>query len=235
MAGENILIIEDDTDISELVKFNLSKEHYRVECAYSGEAALKAIKAQTFDLCLLDLMLPGVDGLDVCRTLKKDPSTAAIPIIMVTAKGEEADIVLGIELGAEDYMVKPFSPKVLMAKVRAVFRRKSLPEITTGRPINIYEMTIHPGRHEVVVRGEIIDLTYTEFQLLYHLASRPRWVFTRYQIVNAINGENYAVTDRAVDVQVANLRKKLGEYGKFIETVRGIGYRFSDKASTDEE
>jgi two-component system phosphate regulon response regulator PhoB len=235
MGGENILVVEDDTDISELIKYRLLKERYRVECVFSGDAALEAVNTDSFDLCLLDIMLPGLDGLEVCRILKNDPSTASLPIIMVTVKGEEADIVTGLELGAEDYIVKPFSPKVLIARVRAVFRRKSLPEITSGRPITAYEITIHPGRREVVIQGKTVDLTFTEFELLYHLASRPGWVFTRYQIVNAINGENYAVTDRAVDVQVVNLRKKLGDYGKFIETVRGVGYRFWDRAYAEEK
>jgi len=230
MAGESILVVEDDNDILELIKYNLLKERYTVEGAVTGEAALHSASARSFDLCLLDIMLPGIDGLEVCRILKKDPRTAPIPIIMVTAKGEEADIVTGLEMGAEDYLVKPFSPRVLIAKVRTVFRRKTTPEITSGRPINVYDMTIHPGRREVITKGKAIDLTFTEFQLLYHLASKPGWVFTRYQIVNAINGEDYAVTDRAVDVQIVNLRKKLGNYGRFIETVRGIGYRFSDRA-----
>jgi two-component system alkaline phosphatase synthesis response regulator PhoP len=235
MAGENILIVEDDADISELIKYSLSKEHYRVECAFSGEMALKAAKARSFDLCLLDILLPGLDGLAVCRLLKNDPSTASMPIIMISAKGEDSDIVTGQELGAEDYIVKPFSPRVLVAKVRTIFRRKSAPDITSKGPITAYELTIHPGRREVLISGKAIDLTYTEFQILYHLVSKPGWVFTRYQIINAINGEDYAVTDRVVDVQVVNLRKKLGDYGKFIKTVRGVGYRFSDRASTDEK
>jgi two-component system, OmpR family, alkaline phosphatase synthesis response regulator PhoP len=233
MAGENILIVEDDTDILELIKYNLLKERYRVEGVVTGEMALRNAAKMSFDLCLLDIMLPGMDGLEVCRLMKKDPRTAPIPIIMVTAKGEEADIVTGLEMGAEDYIVKPFSPKVLIAKVRTVFRRKATPEVTSGRPINVYELTIHPGRREVAIGGKFVDLTFTEFQLLYHLANKPGWVFTRYQIVNAINGEDYAVTDRAVDVQIVNLRKKLGDYGKFIETVRGIGYRFSDRADAE--
>jgi two-component system, OmpR family, alkaline phosphatase synthesis response regulator PhoP len=229
MAGENILVVEDDSDILELIRFNLLKDRYRVETAMSGELAIQSAATTVFDLCLLDIMLPGLDGLDVCRLMKKDPRAAQIPIIMVTAKGEESDIVTGLEMGAENYIVKPFSPKVLIAKVRTVFRRKAAPEVTSGRPLNVYDISIHPGRREVLIRGKEVDLTYTEFQLLYHLASKPGWVFTRYQIVNGINGEYYAVTDRAVDVQIVNLRKKIGGYGKFIETVRGIGYRFTDR------
>ena len=229
MPGENILVVEDDSDILELIRYNLLKERYRVETAMSGENALQSAATNVFDLCLLDIMLPGLDGLEVCRLMKKDPRIAQIPIVMITAKGEEADIVTGLEMGAEDYIIKPFSPKVLVARVRTIFRRKATTEVTAGRPLNVYEMSIHPGRREVLIKGKTVDLTFTEFQLLYHLASKPGWVFTRYQIVNAINGEDYAVTDRAIDVQIVNLRKKLGGYGKFIETVRGIGYRFADK------
>ncbi len=235
MPGEKILVIEDDINIMELIRYNLIKERFQVECAPTGEAGMQMANSGSFDLCLLDIMLPGLNGLEVCRLIKRDPALHQLPIIMVSAKVEDADIVAGLDLGAEDYIIKPFSPKVLIARVRAVFRRKSLPEITTGRPINAYEMTIHPGRHEVKIKGKTVDLTLTEFQLLYQLASKPGWVFTRYQIINALNGDDYSVTDRAVDVQIVNLRRKLGEYGKFIETVRGIGYRFWDRASSEEK
>lgn len=229
MVKENVLIVEDDRDISELIDYNLSKEGFRTTCIAEGEAAIKLAKLKSFDICLLDLMLPDIDGLEVCKALKADSKTAEMPIIMVTAKGEESDIVVGLEMGADDYLTKPFSPKVLIARIKTVLKRKK--QIAPGQngPVMISGISIHPGRHEVSINGRVIELTFTEFQLLRFLASKPGWVFTRYQIVDAIKGEDYAVTDRAVDVQIVGLRKKLGEHGKLIETIRGVGYRFSDK------
>ncbi len=227
MAKETILIIEDDRDILELVDYNLSKEGYKTICLTSGEQAVNIAKSKTPNLILLDLMLPDLDGLEVCKLIKNDPKTSHIPIVMLTAKGEESDIVTGLELGADDYITKPFSVKVLIARIRAAFRRKISPTDDTS-PIKITDLVIHPGRHEVMIKDKIIDLTLTEFRLLYLLARRPGWVFTRYQIVNGIHGDDYPVTDRSVDVQIAGLRKKLGNYGSHIETVRGIGYRFRE-------
>jgi two-component system, OmpR family, alkaline phosphatase synthesis response regulator PhoP len=229
MPGENLLVVEDDKDIQELIKYNLQKEQYQVLCASSGEEALKMVKTRTFDLILLDLMLPGIDGLEICKVLKSEPLTATIPIIMVTAKGEDADVVLGLELGADDYIVKPFSPRVLIARIRTVLRRESNVQADLKQVINFGGLTIHLGKREVLLNNKVIDLTFTEFELLHHLASHPGWVFTRYQIVNAVKGDDYPVTDRSVDVQIAGLRKKLGEYGDLIETIRGVGYRFSEK------
>ena len=173
-------------------------------------------------------MLPGIDGLDVCKSLKGDSKTKSIPIIMVTAKGEDADVVSGLELGAEDYVTKPFSPRILSARVKAALRRQRGPldDKSAKAPITIEELHINPGRHEVLIKDKLIELTNTEFKLLHLLASQPGWVFTRYQIVDNVHGEDYPVTDRSVDVQVVGLRKKLGRYGKCIETVRGVGYRF---------
>ena len=180
------------------------------------------------DLIILDLMLPNVDGLDVCKELKKNSQTQHIPIIMLTAKTEEADVVTGLELGADDYVTKPFSPRVLVARVRAVLRRKTYGLDNKSEPLSIHEIIIHPGRHEVLVDGESVDLTFTEFNILQFLAKRPGWVFTRYQIVDAVRGDDYPVTERSVDVQIVGLRKKLGDYGHYIETVRGVGYRFKE-------
>jgi two-component system phosphate regulon response regulator PhoB len=177
---------------------------------------------------VLDLMLPGVDGLEVCRLLKADPSTQGIPVVMLTAKGEESDIVVGLELGADDYITKPFSPKVLLARLRAVLRRKGREENRDTAVLTRKELSIDPGKHEVVLAGEKLDLTATEFRVLHFLARRPGWVFTRQQIVDAVKGEDYPVTERSVDVQMVGLRKKLGEYADYIETVRGIGYRFKE-------
>lgn len=230
MSSAHILLIEDDEDIQQLVEYNLLKEGYRVSCTENGEDGLDLVRKEQPDLLLLDLMLPGVDGLQVCRTLKRDPQTAKIAIIMLTAKGEESDVVTGLEMGADDYVPKPFSPKVLMARIRAVLRRREQPSRQKDAVVRIHDLVIDPGRHEVHVGEKAVQLTFTEFKLLQLLAGRPGWVFTRYQIVNAIRGQDYVVTDRAVDVQVVGLRKKLGKAGRYIETVRGVGYRFKDES-----
>jgi len=223
---KTVLVVEDEEDILALLHFNLIKAGYLADCATHGEEALQAVAAHKPDLILLDLMLPGIDGLEICRRLRADEATSEIPIIMLTACGEEADVVTGLELGADDYVTKPFSIKVLLARVQTVMRRKSeLPE-TDAEELIRGALRIHPGRNLVQVDGTTIDVTFTEFRVLEALASRPGWVFTRYQIVNAVRGEDYAVTDRAVDVQIAGLRKKLGSCGHYIETVRGVGYRF---------
>jgi two-component system alkaline phosphatase synthesis response regulator PhoP len=228
MAKEHILVVDDEEDILELVRYNLVKEGYRVTTVASGEEALKSARSAQSDVILLDLMLPGVDGLEVCRLLKHDPKTQHIPIIMLSAKGEEADIVTGLELGAADYITKPFSPRVLVARLRAVLRRRVTETVSESAPLTIHELVIHPGRHEVLVRNQPADLTVTEFRLLHMLARRPGWVFTRTQIVNGVHGDDYPVSDRSVDVQVVGLRKKLGVSGDYIETVRGVGYRFKE-------
>jgi two-component system phosphate regulon response regulator PhoB len=228
MAKEHILVVDDEEDILELVRYNLAKEGYRVTTVASGEEAMKSARSVQPDIILLDLMLPGVDGLEVCRLLKRDPKTQHLPIIMLSAKGEEADIVTGLELGAADYITKPFSPRVLVARLRAVLRRRATDTISETTPLTIHEMVIHPGRHEVLVEGRPVDLTATEFRLLHMLARRPGWVFTRSQIVNGVHGSDYPVSDRSVDVQVVGLRKKLGPSGDYIETVRGVGYRFRE-------
>lgn len=228
-AKTQILIIEDEEDIRELVRYNLERENFAVIEAESGEAGLKSVAQKKPDLILLDLMLPGKDGLQICRELKRSEATRDIPVVMMTAKGEESDIVTGLELGAEDYVVKPFSPKVMVARVKAVLRRKvAVPASDTEDVLNIKGIMIHPGRHEVTVGGKAVDLTASEFGILHFLARRPGWVFTRYQIVDAVHGDDYPVTERSVDVQIVGLRKKLKKAGDAIETVRGIGYRFKD-------
>lgn len=228
MPRETILVVEDEADILELVRYNLARDGYMVLEAESGEEALRLIRAQRPDLIVLDLMLPEIDGLEVCRRLKANSDLATIPIVMLTAKGEESDICAGLELGADDYIVKPFSPRVLSARVRAVLRRGETQIPGEEDTIEIHNVVIHPGRHEVLVDGEAVTLTHTEFKILHYLARRPGWVFTRYQIVDAVHGQDYAVTDRSVDVQIVGLRKKLGEAGSYIETVRGVGYRFKE-------
>ncbi len=228
MAKQKILAVDDEEDILELLRFNLTKEGFAVVCAASGEEALKSAHSHRPDLILLDLLLPGMDGLEVARRLKSDPATKEIPIIMVTAKGEEADIVTGLEVGAEDYITKPFSRKVVIARVRAVLRRKASAPADDQEVVSAHDLAIHPGRREVLVKGKPVPLTFTEFGILSFLARRPGWVFTRSQIVDAVKGDEYFVTDRAVDVQIVGLRKKLGSAAKVIETVRGVGYRFKE-------
>ena len=234
MLKQSVLVVEDDDDIRELVSYNLLKEGYQVAGVACGEDALAAVAAKPPDLILLDLMLPGLDGLSVCRQLKGNPATEPLPVVMLTAKGEEADIVAGLNLGADDYVTKPFSPKVLLARVQAVLRRAAAErrrgeeEPEPAETIEIRELTIHLGRHEVSVEGRPVELTATEFKLLHFLAQRPGWVFTRQQILDGVHGDTYASTDRAVDVQVVGLRRKLGPAGSYIETVRGVGYRFKE-------
>ena len=231
MSREKILIVEDEVDICEVLKYNLQKEGYRISIITSGEETLKTAKYLQPHLILLDLMLPGIDGLEVCRLLKNDRQTQSIPVIILTAKSGESDIITGLELGADDYVTKPFSPKILIARVRTTLRRKLQKSIDTVDSVRIQELEIHPGRHEVLIDENPVDLTYTEFQILYLLTSRPGWVYTRYQIVEAVRGDDYNVTDRSVDVQIVGLRKKLGDYGRCIVTVRGVGYRFQDHPS----
>lgn len=226
MPREKVLVVDDEEDILELLRFNLSREGFRVSCAMSGEDALKMVHSEIPDLIVLDLMLPGMDGLEVARELKTQEDTRVIPILMLTAKGEESDVVIGLELGADDYVTKPFSIRILVARVKALLRRKKEKQPDEKSPISIHEMVIHPGRREVLINGRPVELTFTEFGILHFLASRAGWVFTRSQIVDAVRGDGYFVTDRSVDVQIVGLRKKLGPAGKYIETVRGVGYRF---------
>lgn len=229
MSKETILIVDDEEDIIELIKYNLKSEGYTILTAMTGEQAIKIAKKSQPDLLVLDLMLPGIDGLEVTRHLKKEDATMDIPIVMVTAKGEESDIVAGLELGANDYISKPFSPKELTARIRAILRRRK--KTIPGDPPRINQegdMTIDRAKHIVTIEGQMIDLTLSEFDLLSFLADKKGWVFTRGQIVDAVHGENYAVTERSVDVIIVGLRKKLKQYASHIETVRGVGYRFKE-------
>ncbi len=228
MSKKSILVVEDEDDIAELIRYNLEAEHYQVTVAASGEKGVEAARRILPSLVLLDLMLPGMNGLEVCRTLKSDASTASIPIVMVTARGEESDVIAGLELGADDYVTKPFGIRVLLARVRAAMRRRAVKLPAEDEVLRLHDLEIHPGRHQVLAGKEAIALTNTEFRILHFLARRPGWVFTRYQIVDGIRGENYPVTERAVDVQVVALRRKLGGFGGLIETVRGVGYRFKE-------
>jgi len=225
MHNKLILVVEDEEDILELVCFNLRKAGYHVRGVPSGEEALKDIERQIPSLIILDLMLPGADGFDVCKSLKSDFRTKAVPIIMLTARSEESDIVIGLELGADDYLTKPFSPRELIARVRAILRRTETDDSDHETLLKVHDIEINSKRHEVLISGNKISLTSTEFRVLQLLAVRPGWVFTRDQIVGAVHDQEYAVTDRSVDVMIVGLRRKLGTSGQFIETVRGVGYR----------
>jgi two-component system phosphate regulon response regulator PhoB len=228
MAKKSVFVVEDEEDILELLRYHLTREGYAVAAAVNGEDALASIPRDMPDLILLDLMLPGLDGLEVCRRLKSNSKTVGIPVVMVTAKGEESDVVAGLELGADDYITKPFSMKVLIARVRTVLRRKRELPAATDSTIRIHGLVIDPGRRQVLAGGRPVELTFTEFAVLHFLAGRPGWVMTRNQIIDAVRGEDYAVTDRAVDVQIVGLRKKLGKSAEYIQTVRGVGYRFKE-------
>lgn len=234
MAKPTILVVDDEEDIRELVELNLRREGYHVLTCETGEQALHRAASKAPDVIVLDLMLPGIDGLEVCRRLKADPKTQQIVVVMLTAKGEEADIVTGLELGADDYVTKPFSGKVLVARVRRLLR-KQREEGDEQAVVRIHDLIIDPSRHEVLVEDRAVSLTLTEFNILHTLARRPGRVFTRYQIVDSIHDSDYLVTDRAVDVQIVSLRRKLGSSAKYIETVRGVGYRFMDRPAAANE
>jgi len=228
MPPVNITIIEDEEDIRHLLSYNLEKAGYAVTGFESGEAGLAGVRASPPDLVLLDLMLPGIDGMEVCRQLKLDAATRDVPVIIVSAKGEETDIIAGLEQGADDYLSKPFSTKIMLARIQAVLRRASLPLPDESEVIEVDGLVLDPRKFAASIAGTALELTAGDFRLLQFLASHRGWVFTRYQIVDAIRGEGYVVTERAIDVQVAGLRKKLGDYGHLIQTVRGVGYRFKD-------
>ena len=224
-----ILVIEDEPDIAELLEYNLKTAGYNVTKANNGKSGLIKAKKLKPDLILLDLMLPGIQGLDVCRIIKSDSETKSIFVIMLTALGQEQDIVKGLETGADDYILKPFSIKVLRARIKSVLRRQSAD--IDQEVVEINEVRIYPRTREVIVGDTKLNLTFTEFQILHLMLSHPGWVFTRYQIINKIRGDNYPITDRSVDFQIVGLRKKMREYGKMIETVRGVGYRFHPNES----
>jgi two-component system phosphate regulon response regulator PhoB len=224
---ERILVVDDEKDILELIDYNLSKNGYKVKTVPSGEEALELIKDNDYDLIILDLMLPGVDGFDLCKIIKADKHKANIPIVMVTAKAEEADKVAGLEIGADHYVTKPFSPRELLAIVKATLRRKPVKEEEEKPIIERGDLKIHVGRHEVTIKDKPVELTHLEFLILLALAKKPGWVMTRYQIVDSTRGEGVTVTDRSVDVHIVSLRKKLGD-ADCIETVRGVGYKFKE-------
>lgn len=228
MVTGPVLIVEDESDIARLMKFHLEREGYEAHVASTGRVALEATERLQPGLIILDIMLPDLDGLEVCRRLKREAATKDIPIVMVTARGEESDVVVGLELGAEDYVTKPFSPRVLVARVKAVMRRRAS---DAGGQIALAggDVTIDPARHTVRISGQEIELTLTQYRLLHYLAARPGFVRTRDQIVAAVRGEDAVLSSRAIDVHIAALRQRMGPMGDLIETVRGVGYRMSDQ------
>jgi two-component system alkaline phosphatase synthesis response regulator PhoP len=229
---EKILVVEDENDILEVIQYNLAREGYKVTCTRDGDQGLTRIKRDAPDLVILDLMLPGLDGIEVCRRIKQDPITNGIPVIMVTAKSEESDVILGLGVGADDYLTKPFSPKELVARVKTVLRRGPLKEErAVGERVVRGELVIDVGRHEVLLDGQPVVLTPTELRLLHFLASHPGRVFNRSHLLSRVIGEDAIVTDRNFVVHVRAVRSKLGERREFIETVRGVGYRFRDGAA----
>ncbi|MCF6154064.1 MAG: response regulator [Candidatus Brocadia sp.] len=227
MSKEKILVVDDEQDLVKLIRYHLEKDGYKVLCAYNGEDALFLARKERPELVILDLMLPGIDGLGVCKKLKADRGLANTAIVILTAKGEEADITLGLKLGADDYMTKPFSPKELVARVQAVLRRTQS-TVTTKDYIEIDGLTIDLHKHEVAIKNEPIPLTLTEFKLLHQLTSRPGRVFTRDQLLDAVSGSETCVIDRTIDVHIASLRKKLKTFANYIITIRGIGYKFKE-------
>ncbi|MBM3211806.1 response regulator transcription factor [Candidatus Poribacteria bacterium] len=221
---KKIFIVEDEPDIVNLVAHNLRKEKFEVSIFYDGESFLKALEDDLPDLVVLDLMLPGIDGLEVCKIMRSNEKTQPIPIVILTAKGSEVDIVLGLELGADDYMVKPFSVRELIARVKAVLRRSEMPQKDN---LIVFEgLSIDLEKFQAKIDGVPIDLTYSEFKTLQMLILKPGRVYTRQQIIDGIWDDYRVVTSKTVDVHITHLRKKLGKYGDFIKTVRGVGYKF---------
>lgn len=230
MTKKTVLVVEDEIDILEVLIYNLEAEGYRCYKALDGEGGLALARAKNPDLILLDLMLPGMSGTEICSRLRQDALTRDIPIIMVTAKGEEADAVVGLGLGADDYVTKPFRPKELMARVAAVLRRTGGRGSTTQSDrVEVNGVVIDPLRHEIRAGQDVLELTASEFRIVQLLSSQPGRVFTREQISAKALGQPMLPTDRNVDVHIKTIRKKFGDLRDLIETVRGVGYRFSDR------
>lgn len=226
MKKKKIIVVEDEPDLVDVVTYNLEREGYSVLASQRGDEGLNLIRSEAPDLVLLDLMLPGMDGLSICRQMKSDSSTKEIPIIIASAKGEESDVVIGLEMGADDYLAKPFSPRELLARIRAVLRRGAPTADVRDDRIVIRDLTIDSRKHEVKINNEVVSLTSTEFKLLHHLASSRGRAFSREQLLNRVVGMGVVVVDRNIDVHIRALRKKLGERSDMIQTIRGVGYRF---------
>jgi two-component system phosphate regulon response regulator PhoB len=229
MKRPRILVVDDEPDLVELLKHHLAREHYDVASAADGEAALSEAKKRIPDLIVLDLMLPGIDGLEVCRRLRAEPRTQHVPIIMLTAKAEETDAVIGLAQGADDYIRKPFGMRELVARISARLRSASASlDLDERKVVQWGDLQIDSVKHEVTLEGEAVRLTMTEFKLLRHLVQFCGRAFSRNDLLDAAVGTDTVVVDRNVDVHVATLRKKLGDYGKHIRTIRGLGYKFRE-------
>ena len=226
MTGESILVVEDEGDILDLISYNLKQAGFSVIAVESGEEALEVASEEKFSLILLDLMLPGIDGLEVCRLLRAKPETKNIPVLMLTARTEEVDRIVGLELGADDYLTKPFSPRELVLRVRAILRRAEVVESVSDGTIRVGSLTIDPIEHRVQLLGEEIELTATEFRLLLTLAQRRGRVQSREELLNVVWGYEHSGYRRTVDTHLRRLRAKMGEAADYLETVRGVGYRF---------
>jgi two-component system phosphate regulon response regulator PhoB len=222
------VIIEDERDLAELLAFNLEKEGWQTVIALDGRTGFERISAELPDIVILDLMLPEMSGTEVCKLLRKQESTAAIPIIMVTAKGEEIDRVVGFEVGADDYLVKPFSSRELLLRIKAILRR-SQPDVKTEKCIVLGNLAIDPSRHRVTVTGEEVILTSTEYKLLFTIAERPGRVQSRERLLQDVWGYSSDADTRTVDTHITRLRGKLGEAGEMIITVRGFGYKMESR------
>ncbi len=223
-----IVVIEDEPDIAEVIRYNLIREGFEVLCSDRGDTGINQVRHEQPSLVILDLMLPGLDGLSVCRQLKADPVTSGIPVIIVSAKGEESDVVIGLELGADDYVPKPFSPRELLARVRAVLRRVPAKSDRSASRLAVGDLLMDVDRHEVRIAGESVRFTATEFRILSQLMAQPGRVFTREQLLNHAVGDGVVVVDRNIDVHIRAIRKKLGTRQEMIQTIRGVGYRLRD-------
>ena len=230
MAKPLIIVVEDEPDIREIMLYNLRREGYEAEGFESGSEGLEAIRAKQPNLVILDLMLPGMDGLTVCQQVRAEAAIKATPIIIVSAKEEESDVVIGLGLGADDYVPKPFSPRELLARVKAVLRRsQQTDQGDQHERVVIGDLIIDLEKHTVTVDGQLVKLTATEFKLLYQLASHPGRAYTREQLLNRVVGDGVVVVDRNIDVHIRAVRKKIGNYADHIQTVRGVGYRFAEQ------
>ena len=230
MAKPLIIVVEDEPDIREIMLYHLRREGYEAEGFESGSEGLEAIRAKQPNLVILDLMLPGMDGLTVCQQVRAEAAIKATPIIIVSAKEEESDVVIGLGLGADDYVPKPFSPRELLARVKAVLRRsQQADQGDQHERVVIGDLIIDLEKHNVTIDGQLVKLTATEFKLLYQLASHPGRAYTREQLLNRVVGDGVVVVDRNIDVHIRAVRKKIGNYADHIQTVRGVGYRFAEQ------
>lgn len=228
MSKRRIAVVEDEPDIAEIIAYNLGREGFEVKHAEHGTEGLKLIKEWRPDMAILDIMLPGMDGVEICRNIRQAERIRDMPIIMLSAKDDEIDVVLGLRMGADDYITKPFSPRELLERVKAILRRRRINDEDTQTQLVYGPLSIDQERHEVKLDGQLVELTATEFKILSCLIERPGRVFKRDDLLARVLGDDAIVIDRTIDVHIRSIRKKLGEQRELIETVRGVGYRFKD-------